>query len=112
MANFTDINSTSTSSGLTTWTSNNMTLRANFNSDVLFPNVDLVFKEDGRIILRGREIHNDLELVNALRQNFGLSPLSELTHLAGMRVADEVDRQIFDELNKDESTKEEVYFEV
>jgi len=66
-------------------------------NDIVFSAVDLVFKEDGRIILRGREIHNDLELVNALRQSFGLTQLTQLDQTVrniSERLAENVDREI------------------
>ncbi len=46
--------------------------------DIIFCKVDLVFKEKGDILLKGKKIHNDLELVNALRENFGLSKIDKL----------------------------------
>lgn len=75
------------------------TLNTGGVNDICFPNVDLTFREDGRIILRGREIHNDLELVNALRQAFRMPTLAQLEidqsiQRISERLADHRDREI------------------
>lgn len=43
--------------------------------DIYFVKVDLLFRENGEIYLKGKKIATDMELVNALRKNFGLKKL-------------------------------------